>query len=317
MGPTDKPDSHKRLCLGLGLTVLDHTFLVDPFPRPDEKIEARLYSSQVGGPVPTALCVLARFGAQAYLLAKIGNDHEGRAVREALRSFGVSTSGLVLATGWRTPKAVIIVEESSGKRSVILTRLESPAFSPDDINISIANDARYLLLDGREAEAAIVLARLVRGGGGEVVLDIGSERRVPDELLGCVDHLVVSERFSRAFTGEADPERAALGLSLMGFKTVVITSGSDGCLGVNSVGELFRQTAFTVEIKDTTGAGDVFHGAYVYGLIQGWELPRTLEFSSAAAALKCTRIGGTSGIPELGEVFEFRRARGAFPDPIG
>ncbi|MEE9555183.1 MAG: PfkB family carbohydrate kinase, partial [candidate division Zixibacteria bacterium] len=122
------------------------------------------------------------------------------------------------------------------------------------------------------------------------------------DLLAHVDHLVASNRFSLDFTQEVDPGKAALKLAHMGFKSVVITSGSKGCIGATPDGYLYQQDAFKVNAVDTTGAGDVFHGGYIFGLTQGWELPRILEFASAAAALKCTRIGGRHGIPEIEEI---------------
>lgn len=299
---TARSRSNKPLCVGLGLCALDFSFLVNRYPRLDEKIEAASFSRQGGGPVPTALCTLSKFGIKCSFVGKCGTDHDGMALRDDLKRFGVDTKRLILDTDSRTPRAFIIVDRDTGKRTVILDRTESSVFSPDELDISFIRKADYLLLDGREPDAAITAAMLVKKAGGEVILDAGSPRKNIADLLAYVDHLVVSNRFSIDFTQEVDPGKAALELAHMGFKSVVITSGLKGCVGATPDGDLIEQDAFEVDTVDTTGAGDVFHGAYVYGLIKKWALQQILEFASAAAALKCTRLGGRRGIPELKEV---------------
>lgn len=294
--------SNKVECVGLGLCALDYTFVVDRYPRLDDKIDTASFSRQGGGPVPTALCTLAKFGVPSSFVGKCGKDSDGKLLRDELRRFGVNVRFLTLDPDSRTPRAFVIVEKESGKRTVILDRTETSALSPDELNAGIIRRARFLLIDGREPETSLTAAVLARKAGGEVILDAGSPRRNIGDILPYVDHLVVSNRFSLDFTQEVDPGKAALKLAHMGFKSVVITSGHKGSIGATSDGQLFQQEAFKVDVVDTTGAGDVFHGAYVYGLVRGWELPRILKFASAAAALKCTRLGGRRGIPELEEV---------------
>lgn len=299
-----RSSSNKPQCIGLGLCALDFTFAVQKYPRLDEKIEAAAFSRQGGGPVPTALCTLAKFGVKSAFVGICGADSDGRLIRDELKRFGVDTKRMILDPDSRTPRAFIIVDRESGKRTVILDRTESTALSPDELDIRYIRRADYLLIDGREPEASLTAAALVKKAGGEVIVDAGSPRKYFGDLLPFVDHLVASNRFSIDFTQEIDPGKAAIKLAHMGFKSVVITSGRKGCVGATPDGQLFQQDAFDVDIVDTTGAGDVFHGAYVYGLIQRWELPQILEFASAAAALKCTRLGGRRGIPEVDEVYE-------------
>jgi len=309
-----RSNSSKIQCVGLGLCTLDYSFAVERYPRLDDKIDAVSFSRQGGGPVPTALCTLSKFGVKSAFVGKCGADHDGIALRDELKRFGVDTRRLILDSESRTPRAFVIVDKESGKRTVILDRSESSVFSPDELDVSFIRKAGFILIDGREPDASVAAAAIVKKAGGEVIIDAGSPRKNIGDLLPHVDHLVVSNRFSLDFTQEVDPGRAALKLAHMGFKTVVITSGHRGCIGATPAGELYQQEAFDVDVVDTTGAGDVFHGAYVYGLTQRWELPRILRFASAASALKCTRLGGRRGIPELNEVHELiessRPARG-------
>jgi len=304
-----RSSSSRLMCVGLGLCALDYTFQVQNYPRLDDKVEATAFSRQGGGPVPTALCALSKLGVSSGFIGKCGKDTDGRILRDELKRFGVNTSGLILDPDSRTPRAFVIVEKENGKRTVILDRTETSALSADEFRIDLIRKSKFLLIDGRELETSLTAAMLMQKAGGEVILDAGSPRKNISDILPHVDHLVVSNRFSVDFTQEVDPGNAALKLAHMGFKSVVITSGSKGCLGATSDGHFYQQEAFDVDAVDTTGAGDVFHGGFIYGLVQGWELPEILKFASAVAAIKCTRLGGRRGIPELSEVEDFIRKR--------
>jgi len=296
-----RSSSKKFICAGLGLCAMDYSFLVKAYPAPDDKIDAVSFSKQGGGPVATALCTLGKFGVSSVFIGKCGDDSDGRDLKYELERFGVCTDSLILDKSSSSAKAFIIVDQKTGKRTVILNRNDTSPLSPDELDINLIESSKYLLLDGRESEASVAAAKIARNSEVEVILDAGSPRKEIDKLLPLVDHLVASHRFSFDYLNEIDPARAALKLTQLGFRNVVITSGADGCVGANSEGEVFRQGIFSVDVVDTTGAGDVFHGAFIYGLHKNWELREILKFSSAAAALKCKGLGGRA-IPELSEV---------------
>jgi ribokinase len=308
--------SSNPLCVGLGLCALDYSFVVDSYPELDDKVDAVSFSRQGGGPVPTALCTLSRLGIKTAFVGKCGNDHDGRILRDDMKRFGVKTDRMILDPDSRTPRAFVIVEREGGGRTVVLDRTESSVISPDELDTKFIGRADYLLMDGREPETSLAAAVLVKKAGGDVVIDAGSPRKNIGDLLPYVDHLVASNRFSVDFTQEIDPGKAALKLARMGFKSVVITSGHKGCVGATPDGELYQQDAFEVDVVDTTGAGDVFHGAYIYGLTKDWDPGRILEFASAAAALKCTRLGGRRGIPELDEIQNLLDSREQEQQPV-
>ncbi len=307
--------SSKPFVIGLGLCALDYSFVVEKYPRLDEKIDALSFSRQGGGPVSTALCTLSKFGVKSSFIGKCGADSDGQTIKQDLKRFGVETRKLILDHDSRTPRAFIIIDKESGKRTVILDRTETSVLSPDELDLNFIRKADYLLIDGRDVETSATAASLVKKAGGEVIIDAGSPRKNIGDLLAHVDHLVASNRFSLDFTQEVDPGKAALKLAHMGFKTVVITSGRQGCVGATPDGYLYQQDAYDVKVVDTTGAGDVFHGAYIYGLTRGWELAEILEFASAAAALKCTRIGGRRGIPELEDVMALVKTNRSSEEP--
>ena len=292
----------------MGLCALDYTCVVDRYPGPDMKIEAKQFSRQGGGPVPNALSALSHFGAKTSFIGKVGNDPEGKIVRSELERFGVDTSGLVMDSYSRTPRAFIWVDSHTGARTVVLDRTEIAELSAAELNEKLLQSCRYLHLDGRESPVSIYAARLAREAGAEVVLDAGSMRENIKELLPLVDHMVVSKSFAEQFTGEGEPGAACLKLLEIGFLTVTVTLGNKGCVCAMK-GDFFQQDAFEVEVVDTTGSGDVFHGAYIYGLSKGWPMDQVIEFASAAAAIKCTRIGGRQGIPTVDEVVQFIEVR--------
>ena len=241
MEPTDRSNSSRPLCVGLGLCALDYTFVVDPYPKSDEKIDAIAFSRQGGGPVPTALCALSNFGVATDFVGKCGDDPDGQAIRDELAQFGVGTTSLILDSASRTPRAFILVEKSTGKRTVVLDRTKIYALRTDEINEELLYDTKYLLIDGREIEQTLHAAKTVKEYGGEVILDAGSMRRRIDEILKLVDHLLVSHKFAKEYTGDLDAEKALLNLSSLGFKSTVITLGDKGCIGICNDGRLIKQ----------------------------------------------------------------------------
>ena len=159
-------------------------------------------------------------------------------------------------------------------------------------------------------EVATALVTLARQAGVPVVLDADVLALEGDisEVLRRTDVLIASLAFAGSFAETEDPNRAIDRLLDYGPSVVLVTLGEQGCRG-QAEGQRFDCPAFPVEVVDTTGAGDVFHGAYIYGMLQQWELMKTVEFASAEAAIKCTRLGGRTGIPDLQQALRFLRER--------
>ena len=174
----------------------------------------------------------------------------------------------------------------------------------DEADRTYLSSARYLHLDGNHMGAAITAARWARADGVKVSFDANRPRSRLDELLPLVDVLIASERFPPAYTGQEDQVRAGRSLLEMGLEIVVITLGAEGCLCLWE-DQVIHVPGFQVDVVDTTGAGDAFHGAFLYGLLQGWELERTAIFANAVAAINCTRLSGRAGLPSLSEVEAF------------
>ena len=296
-------------CLGLGICPLDYLGVVSTYPKLNQKVDLVDFKIQGGGPVPTGLVAIARLGGKTALIGRIGNDHEGRLIKEELESEGVDTDHLLVDRRGRSLQAFVWVDRQSGKRTVVLNNTESSEIKPGQIKANLFKKARFVLLDGRDLEANLRASRLAKRYGCGIVIDVGSYRPEVKPLLPFTDYLVIGEEFSSEFTGTEKVERALVELyRRYKPRAVVITLGERGAVGTTD-GSVFRQSGFKVKVVDTTGAGDVFHGAYIYGLTRQWEVAKAVEFACACAAMKCTALGGRTGIPTYRKALKFLRSR--------
>lgn len=297
--------------VGLGCACLDFLGIVPHLPHRDDQVWMNESTQQGGGMVSTALVTLSRLGVSTAFAGKIGNDMAGRVVKEEFDLYGVDSAHLVVEPGATTPVSMILVDESTGQRTIMAggTTVE---MSPSEVPAGMIAAARFLHLDTTGRQAALAAARIARDAGVPVVLDADSLSRPQDieVLLRATDYLIASRVFAEALTGLADPAEAAKSLAGYGSSVTVVTLGEGGSYTLAG-GRTFHTPAFPVEVVDTTGAGDVYHGAYIFGLLQEWSLEKTAGFSSAVAALSCTRLGGRTGIPDLSRAMDFLRDRGA------
>jgi sulfofructose kinase len=291
-------------CVGLGVNALDYLCILDPYPRLDDKVDVLTSSIQGGGPVPTAMVTLAKLGAEVCYIGKIGDDAEGAFVKSQLENEGVDTRYLLVDWKTKTSRAFIWVDKGTGKRTVALDRDKRNLIKKDELRFLDSISTTFLHLDAREPEINILAARWAKKQEAEVCLDVGSLRKGVEKVFPYVDHLIVSKRFACGFVKTSDPVAACEKLMNRGFKTVVVTVGEDGCI-YGRVGRIFRSPGFKVKVIDTTGAGDVFHGAFICGLLKRWSLRRTARLANACAAMKCRKLGGRAGIPTLREAEHF------------
>ena len=200
--------------------------------------------------------------------------------------------------------AIVMVDEPSGKRTIILNRTETTDIVLTGNALERISKGRLLLVDGWEHEATISAADLAHQHGIPVAADYGSLRPDMEHLLSVTDYPIVSENFCYQFFGDITPEKAAQRLLNWGAIVAIVTCGIKGSFAA-SHSETRHQPAFKVPVVDTTGAGDVYHGGFLYGLLKNWPLAESMRFASAVAAIKCRALGGRSGIPERAEVEQF------------
>jgi len=284
--------------VGIGLCAWDSVLLLERYPKLNEKTTAISSVTSGGGPVPTALAAFAKLGGRACFFGLVGDDAEGRSVRDDLTVHEVDVSHMIIRKGRRTAGAHIWVDQASAERTVVLDPGNAPAIRKGELPRALLRNCQVLLIDGRHPGIAIEAAKLCHQGGGQVVLDAGSPRADFEKLLAATDHAVVSEDFAIGMFPKMGWQRRLFEITSYGPKAAVITRGAKGGYWRQANREGKFQ-AFSVEARDTTGAGDVFHGAYIYGLLRGWEISKRCRFASAAAALACRGFGGRASLPSL------------------
>jgi ribokinase len=295
--------------VGLGYCPYDILAIVPHMPEFDDvrMTHASALVHDGGGPVGTALAALARLGTAVGYVGVLGDDREGRWLRELFIEEGVDVSRLRMSDEAGTNVCLLLVEQGTARRAIICRpRVAPAALAMDDQDRCYIQAARVLHLDGQFLPAAVQAARWAREAGVRVCFDGNHPRPGLEELLPLVDWLVVAEPFPRKTTGLSNTSQAAEALLCQGPELLVVTLGEAGCRAwVKPVtpsaglhGPL-SVTAFAVQAVDTTGAGDAFHGGFLHGMLQGWELPRVLAFANAVAGLNCQTLGGRRGLPDL------------------
>ena len=303
-----KAETSKIDILGLGVVAVDDLIFVPFYPHADAKIPVSRRERHCGGLTATALVAAARLGCHCSYAGVLGDDELSKFAIERLSQEGISFSHLIRRNDARPISATIIVDEGQKTRNVFFD-LHGFVGADDTLpEAEVIRSARVLFVDYLSPKGMLRAARIAREAGVPVVADFeGSESPYFPELLDQVDHLIVSRSFATAFTGKKDPAEAALKLWISNRKVVVTTCGADGCWYVSDTSPQspIHHPAFPVKVVDTTGCGDVFHGAYAAGLVLGMPLPERVRVASAAAALKAVRAGGQEGIPNLVTVLAF------------
>jgi sulfofructose kinase len=293
--------------VGLGMATIDILTVVPRLPDSNDVYPIDSITVQGGGPVATALVALAKLGAETTYLGTIAPDDWGVQITQDFQRFGVDAGWAYRPETGGSSVSVILVESGSGHRSILYQPGTAPEMTAAEVRPEAFANAKILHLDGFYLEAALEAARLARSQDVFVSLDGGAGENIwqgMEQLLPLVDILVVARQFANSATGETNPLVAGPALKKHGASQVVITDGENGCWYWDAQQHIY-QPAFKVDVVDTTGAGDTFHGAYLYAILQDWGLEQCLAFASATAALKCTQVGGRAGIPSLEQVLDF------------
>lgn len=282
--------------VGIGLNATDTVLTVREVPPLGGKEKIDSIQFQAGGQVATALVTCHRLGLRARYIGKVGDDHAGRFQFASLHGEGMDTKYVRVARGTPNQLAYIIVDQKTGERTVYWHRDPRLATLPADVPLEAVRTSRALHIDGCDIEAALKAARCARQAGIPVVADLDTVYKQVERLFPYVDYLIASSNFLPAFTGQDDPFQILESMVReYGMKAPGMTLGREGAL-VYWQGKFHYSPGFVVETVDTTGAGDVFHGAFIYGLLTGWEMGRTLDFANAMAGLNCTAMGARGGI---------------------
>ncbi|HOK53401.1 MAG TPA: PfkB family carbohydrate kinase [Armatimonadota bacterium] len=295
--------------IGIGYGAVDFLGIVPSYPSIDAKTEMEQVTIQGGGVTTTAMVAAARLGARVSYIGVTGDDLIGKFALAELQKENVDTSHVIIRHGSNSPFSLIVIDKPTGKRNIFWTNAGITTVKPEELDKEHILSARVLHVDNHEPAAATQAAKWANDAGIPVLMDAGSMRPGVSELIQYVDVLVASHRFAIECTGETDLMTAARKLMTGRRQISVVTNGDNGCACITRDDE-FHLPAFKVDVVDTTGAGDVFHGAFSFGLAKGWDARKIAVFASAVAAIKCTKLGGRLGIPAYEETLMFLREHG-------
>ncbi len=294
--------------LGLGCVAIDDLLYVAGYPAADAKVPVARCERHCGGLTATALVAAARLGSRCAFAGVLGDDELSQFVLRRFAEESIDTRYVRRRAEARPVHSVIIVDESTKTRTILYNLDGAFGAEPDWPDEAVLRAARVLFVDHFGAAGMTRAARVARRAGIPVVADLESDEQ-PDfaDLLAAVDHVILSRDFAAQLTGLDDPAAAVRSLWSPERQAAVVTCGDRGCwyLGSDDPATARYQPAFSVEVVDTTGCGDVFHGAYASALARGIRLPERVRFAAAAAAIKATRRGGQAGIPTRSVVEEF------------
>lgn len=289
--------------VGIGVCTVDHLVTVPRMPKQNENMQALNYDRQPGGLASIALIAAARLGARVKVIARIGDDEAGAYIRRALGEEGVDVAQLLVEPGSESHQSVILVHEASGDRSIITRPPTGKPISPEEFRREDISAAQALFIDSLN-EATLQAARWAKEADMKVLLDPALPYAEIKPLLAVVDVPIVPEYWARALMPDQPPAAVAERLLDEGAEIAVVTLGERGAV-VSWAGGTIAVPAFPVDVVDTTGAGDAYHGAFLYALLQDWDVPRMARFASAVGSLNCRAMGGRSALPTRDEVDQF------------
>jgi sugar/nucleoside kinase (ribokinase family) len=294
--------------VGMGLNSVDFLSVVPEYPAPNSKMKMLRFSKQGGGQVATAMVALSRWGVKTKYIGRVGEDDLGQFSLDSIRQEGVDVSSVTIEPNATNQFAMIIVEGPSGERTILWNRDDRLTYRQGELRKGEVCSGKILHLDGHDIHAALQCARWAKEEKIPTVIDLDKVEPLTSELVKDIDFIITSSRFPTLFTGIPDREKALLELQKHTPGFLCATLGHEGAMALVD-GRMIHAEGFKVKAVDTTGAGDVFHGGFIYGLLQNWELEEILKFANAVAALKCQDLGGRKGIPTLKEIKKFLSLR--------
>jgi sugar/nucleoside kinase (ribokinase family) len=301
------PEKKEFDAVGFGLNAVDHLIVVPQYPAFDTKVRFAEYEKSAGGQTASAMVALQRLGLKTAYAGRFGSDEDGRFGLRAIEYEGVNLDFAEMIDGADNQIAFVIIDSRSGERTIIWDRDERLSYRADEAPLEFATRGRVLHIDAHDPPACAVMARAARNADAIITSDIDNIYEGLPDLLPLIDVLITSAEFPHRLTGISD-ERAGL-VELKARYGCAIVGTTLGVRGarIYSEGNFIESPIFEVPggCRDTTGAGDAFHGGFIYGLLNGEELETCLKLGNAVAALKCRSLGARAALPTVDELREF------------
>jgi sulfofructose kinase len=283
--------------VGVGLNATDTQIVLAAFPERGSKVQYSEARVLPGGQVATAVVACQQWGMSTRYVGIVGDDSAGKLHRDAFARAGVEAQ-IIAVPGGVSPQSLILVD-GDAERTVLYRRDPRVTLKPADLDRQWIVNARALLVDGYDTAAATEAAEWARAAGIPVIADLDDLYPSVEKLLPNVDYLIVSRDIPCRLMQQPDLETALRQMRRRyGCRLAAATLGENGVLAWNGK-DLLHRGAYSVPVVDTTGAGDIFHAGFIYGLLQDWPLDRQLDFACAAAGLNCASAGARGGIHSI------------------
>lgn len=309
--PLKLPDNKPFDAVGFGLNAVDHLIVVPEYPAFDTKIRLLAHKQSAGGQTASAMVALQRLGLKTAYAGRFGSDPEGLFGLATLKEDGVNVDYAQVVEGATNQIAFITIDARNGERTIVWDRDDRLAYTPEEAPVEFGTMGRVLHLDAHDPRACLRLAQAARDAGTIVSADIDNVYDGLPELLPFIDILIGSKEFPRRVTGITGERAALMELKARyGCAIVGMTIGTAGAV-VYCDGQFLESPAFEAPggCKDTTGAGDAFHGGLLYGLLHGDEIETSMLYGNAVAAMKCSALGARTALPTKPQLQEFLRTR--------
>ncbi|MBR6526617.1 MAG: carbohydrate kinase family protein [Lachnospiraceae bacterium] len=305
--------------IGVGHCCQDSICTIEEYPPEDGSTHiTAIDDSQGGGAVATAMVAAAKLGVPTGMIAQLGDDATGDQIVQDFCEYGMDVTGIRRVAGGRSSSSIVLVDPQKGTRTKFPYRDNLPVIPWEEQQQDLLRHAKVLHLDGTQYDNAVAAAARAKEYGVIVSLDgcsMQKDHAKNRRLAAMADILIMNARYPKKVSGQEDIVQAMLDMAALGSQIVISTAGKDGCYAVID-GRVHRFSAFSVATVDTTGAGDVFHGAFLTAWLEGQELRSCIRFASAVSALKCLKLGGRAGIPTRSEAESLLREAGPLQETI-
>ena len=309
--PLQIQDNKQFDAVGFGLNAVDHLIVVPEYPAFDTKLRLLEHKLSAGGQTATAMVTLRRLGLKTAYAGRFGADPEGVFGLQTLKDDDVNIDFAEVVEGARNQIAFITIDARSGERTIVWDRDKHLAYRREESPVEFGPMGRVLHLDAHDPPACVRLAQAARASGTIVSADIDNVYEGLPELLPLIDILIGSKEFPHRVTGISDERTALMELkSRYGCAVVGMTIGAAGAV-VYCEDRFIESPGFDVSgiCRDTTGAGDAFHGGFIYGLLAGEDIETSLKLGNAVAAIKCCALGARTALPTRAELDQFLNHR--------
>ncbi len=296
--------------VGIGACVMDTLYSVPTYPQEDTKMRSTGSKPAGGGPVATGLVAAAKLGESTAFIGNLSSDNGGVFLKGDFEKYGVATDLINVMDGYRSFTSVLWLAADSTTRTCVFDKGDLPALVLNQKQKTAIKEAKLLMVDGNDIEGAIEAAKIARDNGTKVLYDCGGLYEGVSRLLALTDIMIPSEEFAMGHTGCDNAFEAAKKLyEMYSPEVVVITQGKRGGIIFDGK-DVTDYPIYPAKVVDSNGSGDVFHGAFAFAVVSGYDYLKCCHFSSAVSGLKCMGIGARESVPAFNTVKEYMKENG-------